>query len=599
MPQQGVTFNGAFLALPGAYYGDNVSAAGPTNPPVTPPMLVIGYGWGPKPKTAVKFTNPQDFQNALRGSPLAAFVPFIANPSPAMTGAQQITFIDASSNTQSSLVLPTSGATTYATLTSTLYGPPSNQMQAQVSAATVAPSGIKLTLIDNYAGTRLVGDNLGVPLMLAYTGSASGVTYSVAASSGAMSGVFTLSSPNAGESVSIPLGAGAYATASALINAINGTGFFLAQGLSSTGGQLPTWLLTSASGAVPASSGAPTYVPVMACLQDLSFWVNQFASTMATAVPGSVADGVASLPAISTPTYFSGARGTPPVNADYAAALNVGLTVPAWTVFCDSNATAVQALMAQHCEIASAPPYGSWRRGFTGSSIGDTVATTQTNALALDSMQMCYVYPGIYVTSTATGLNTLYGGLYAAAAAAAMATGNQIAQPLTNKVLNGTGLELPGGVALTTSQLSALQNAGVMALWAPPQTNLPTILSDITTWQVDDNMENTSSQQVACRYWMAYSVVNTMMRYVGTIATPQSNLNIVKALRKTLNALIFTGGASNGVLASWDPTTLVLNYDGTQQLDNITYNAVLVGQNRYITAYASVQPLQFSITSTS
>src|SRR6202012_2394632 len=99
----------------------------------------------------------------------------------------------------------------------------------------------------------------------------------------------------------------------------------------------------------------------------------QFLSTMATAtVSGAATDTVAFLPVTGVPTFFSGARGIPPTNADYASALNVALGVPGWTVFCDSNAVAVQALLAQHVETASSTPYGMWRRGFTGSSTGAT-----------------------------------------------------------------------------------------------------------------------------------------------------------------------------------------------------------------------------------
>lgn len=600
MPQQGISFAGTFIPLPGAYYQDDVTAAAANAPPTTPPMLVLGYGWGPKPQTPVTFTSPADFAKAVRGAPVGAFIPFIANPSPVQNGAQLVTFIDVSRNTTSLAALVASGALGAQTLlTSALYGPPSNQLSYQVSAGSAA--GLKLTITDNYGGSRYVGDNLTVPFQLAYSGQASGgVNYSVVTSGNAPA--FSVSSPVPSESVTIPIGSGAYATVATLVEALNGTGSYYAVGLSSTGGQLPSNFLTatgSVSLAIPVS-GALQYTNVRAYLQEIAFWVNQFAGASVTAaVSGSAQDSATWLPVTGVPAFFSGATGVPPVNSDYASGLAAALTVPAWTVFADSNATAVQALVAQHCEIASSPPYGMWRRGFTGSSVGDTVATTVVNATNLDSLQMVYVYPGVYRTNTNTGQNQLYGGLYAAAAAAAMATGNIVALPLTNKVLNGNGVEAANaGLQLTASQLSTLQNAGVMALWQTAQFNgPPTILSDVTTWQVDDNVENTSAQQVACRYWLAYSVVTTLRRYVGTIATPTTEATILNALKRLLNALVYTGGASNGVLASWDSNSLVLNYDGTQQLASITVKVVLVGQNRYITCFASVEPLSFTITS--
>ena len=594
MPQQGITFDGQYIGLPGAYYGDDVSGAGPNTPPTTPPLIFLGYGWGPKPKTATTFTNTGDLLAALRGSPAAAFVPFIATPSPQLNGAQQVTFIDVSTNTQSVLPLLASGGGTQTLLTSTLYGPPSNQLTCQVENGSVA--GLKLVLTDNYAAQQLVGDNLTVPFQIAYSGTATGaVTYSVAASA------FAATSPVAGESVTVPLGSGSYATVASVVNYLNGTGHFFAQGLSSTQGELPSTSLTAVTGvAMPIPvSGVPQYVNVRAYLQDIAFWVNQFASTLAGAtVSGSATDSAAWLPVTgAAAVFFSGATGVPPVNNDYAAGLAVALSTPGWAVFCDSNASAVQALLAAHCEIASAAPYGMWRRGFTGSSIGDSVERTQTNAIGLDSLQMNYAYPGIYRTNTSTGANQLYGGLYAAAAAAGIATGNQIAQPLTNKVLNGTGVEqVNAGSPLTSSQMVVLQNSGVQVLYVPQQTGVPTILSDVTTWQVDGNVENTSSQQVACRYWLAYSMVSALRPYVGTIAAPTTEVTILNAAKRMLNALIYTGGASNGVLASWNTGSLVLVYNGTNQVAGVSFSATLVGQNKYITCFATITPLSFTIS---
>lgn len=572
-----------------------MSAAGQVAPPTTPPLLFLGYGWGPKPKTPITFTNPQDLLNALRGAPAADYVQFMANPSPALNGAQLITFIDVSQNTQSQAALIASGGGTQTLLTSTLYGPPSNRLTYTVAAGSTA--GRKLTIFDAFSNSVLVGDNLTVPLQLAYSGAATG-----AVSFAVTTGAFTISSPISGESMTIPLGSGAYATTSALAQYLNGTGFYYAALLSSTNGQLPSNFLTATTGtALPIPvSGALQYVNVNAYLQDIAYWVNQFAATLCTAtVSGSATDVVGFLPVTGNATFFSGARGIPPVNGDYATGLNVGLSNPAWAVFCDSNSTAVQALMAQHVETASSAPYGMWRRGFTGSSAGDTVATTITNSRNLDSYQMNYLYPGIFRINTTTGQNQLYDGLHVAAAAAAMATGNQIAIPLTNKVLNGTGVEAANaGAQLTSSQLSQLQNNGVMAVFVPQQTGVPTILSDVTTWEADNNVENTSSQQVACRFWLAYSAVNALFPYVGTIASPITEVTILKALQRALDALIYTGGSNNGVLASWDRASLKLVFTGSTQTAAITFNAVLVGQNRFITCYATIQPLNFTVTAT-
>lgn len=513
-----------------------------------------------------------------------------------MNGAQQITFIDVSTNTQSAAPLLASGALgAHTTLTSTLYGPPSNLLTAQVTNGTAG--GLKITLNDTYAGVQLVGDNLTVPFDVAYTGTASGgLSYGVVTTG--LSPAFYLTSPSGGESVVLSIASGAFTPVSLLVEAINGTGFWNAQIRSSTQGQLPSLSLTPTGSVamVSGSGGVPQAVHVRAYASDIAFWVNTFASTMATAaVSGAVTDTLGYLPVTGGMTFFSGARGIPPVNGDYASGLNVALSVPGWTVFCDSNAVAVQALLAQHCITASSTPFGMWRRGFTGSSVGETTLTAKTNALNLDTLTMAYVYPGIYRTNTNTGANTLYGGLYAAAAAAGMATGNQIAQPLTNKVLTGNGVEQVGAVALTASQLVDLQNNGVMALFTPLRTGVPTILSDVNTWQVDANVENSSFQQIACRFWLAYSVTNALQEFVGTIASPITEANILNSVKTLLTNLIYLGGNSNGVLVDWQRGSLKLVYTGSQMLAAITFAVMLVGQNRYVTATATIEPTDFTI----
>ena len=618
MPQQGITFDGAYISLPGAYYADNVANAGPNTPPTTPPLLFLGYGWGPKPFTANTYVNPQNLLSALRGGPAAAYVPFMANPSPAVNGAQLITFMDVSSNTQSQLTLNSTGSggasSGLINLTSALYGPPSNQITCQIGIGNFSSSSVingflrNITLTDNYGGNQVSGNNLNWPFEFSYSGAYTGTTIPYAIIASGSTPTFSVTSPVQGESISVNIGSGGYSTVSLLAEYLNGTGNYFATLISATNGTLPCTLLDSATGNITVASGYGAPKAVTAYVNEIIYWFNNFTGGLVTAVSGTgvptyggPGNGLSSGSlAIINPTFFSGATGGPPTNSSYASGLTAALSIPAWTVFCDSNSTAVQALMAQHCETASSAPYGMWRRGFTGSNIGDTVATSVTNAQNLDSLQMAYLYPGIYSTNTTTGQNQLYGGLYAAAAAAAIATGNIVALPLTNKVLNGNGVEDPGGSQLTASQLTTLENGGVMALWQGAQFNgPPTILSDVTTWQVDANVENTSSQQVACRYWLAYSITNVLRQYVGTIASPTTEVTILNAVKRILNALIYTGGSSNGVLASWEPGSLVLTYTGTLQLASITVNVVLVGQNKYITCFATVEPLSFVIVNTS
>lgn len=590
MPNANVSFNGSTLIIPGAYYGDNVQPSAPTAQPTTPPLIFIGYGYGQKPQTSGQYTTPQALLSAIRGGPCSAFVPFLTNPSTQLNGAQIITYINPGENTQSSIVLD-SGASGVVTATSTNYGSPSNLLQIMVQSGSLA--GKKLTVYDGYSNTTAIGDNLGVPFQLAYVGATSGVTYTVSVSAGLATN-FILQSSTSGESFTIPLTSGGYGTVAEVVEYINGTGHYSAIPISQTNGQLPSTSLDGiVSGSLPVSGASYTYENVTASLGDPVYWINQFGGGLATAAVSAGVTSSSGTTLNNIPlTSFTGAVSVPPTNSDYATAFNLALTLPGWVVFADSNSASVQALGTQHALTASQTLNGKWRRFFTGSSIGDSVSTTIANAQALNSISTTYAYPGIYAINTQTGQNQLYGGLYAAAAAAGMATGNFVNTPLTNKSLIGTGVE----VTLTTSQINQLQQAGVMPVYVSPQTGVPTIVSDFTTWQNDANPENIFNQQVACRWFLAYALVSAASPFVGTVAAPADESAILNAEKSMLNSLTYSDSNPAGIISSWNPNSLILNYTGVNQTASIQVDVVLVGQNRFITILANILPLNLTVT---
>jgi hypothetical protein len=151
-------------------------------------------------------------------------------------------------------------------------------------------------------------------------------------------------------------------------------------------------------------------------------------------------------------------------------------------------------------------------------------------------------------------------------------------------------------VALTTSQINQLQGAGVICLRVPQSTGVPTIVSDLTTWQNDNSPENVFNQAVACRQYLAYSLIQTATPYVGGIMGGTSSLGkIKKAITSTLNQLKYSGPGSSGILSSWQNSSLVLTYDGATQTVAITVNVIFVGQVRFVTIYTNVQPLNASV----
>lgn len=604
MPNMDVPFNGSTLIIPGAYYADNVSADLPALAPPTPPLVFLGYGYGPQPFTIQKFSSTQDLQNALRGSPDAAFIPFLATPSPQLNGAQIITFIDCSSNTQSSITLTAgTGATSVLVLTSDLYGLPSNLLQVSVATSSLgaqfpgvnsAAQSSKITLYDGYSGQTYVQDNLGAPFEMAYTGSASSASFQVV-QSGGVATTLNLISANAVETQHIPLGTGNYATVGALVEFINGTGFFTANTL--TNPDLPTSQLdaSSANFTLP-SSGVYSYQYATATINDVAWWINNHAGGLCTAtVSGTPLTGLPGQLNRIMLTHFAGGTSVPPVTSGYASGFNLALTTPGWVVITDLSAAAVQQLGAQHALLASESGYGKWRRFITGSNLGDTTATTLTNAANLDAFQATYVYPGIQRADPISGAIIMRPGLYSAAAVAAMMAGNNANVPLTRKALTATAVE----TSLNISQIDQLQQGGVMPIAVLDQTNVPRVVSDMTTWNVDSNPENVFNQQVAERFYLAYSMVTALNPYVGTPADPYDEMKILNAAKAVLNALVYSQGNQAGVISSWDSTSLRLVYTGANQLAAISVNVVLVGQNRFITTLVDILPLNITITASS
>lgn len=611
MPNQNIQFNGQTLVIPGVAYADNVSAVQPANPALIPPMVFIAYGYGGKPFSAQTFPNGggQALVDALRGAPSADFVPFISNPSTELFSASEVIYINCSENTQSTLILQDSTPKNIVFMTSADYGPPSNLLMAEVQSATTA--GVMMTIFDGYTGiNQASADNLGVPFQIAYTGASSGVTMTVTAVSGTGTAVpgggtvmptgtgatqLALSSPVSGESITVALGTGQYQTVGQLVAYLNTTSHYVAQVLPNVAnGQMPTQFLDSQSAtSLPSPvAGANQFVNCTAGIGGILYWVNQFAVSLASA--SGVIGGTYDVPVNIPLTHFAGAVAGPPTNSDYQSAFNAAALQSAWTVFADSNNPAVIAMGVQHAIDMSEPQNGRWRRFISGSSIGDTVTQAQTQARSMNAYQATYVYPGIWRTDTNTGNNTLYSGLHVAAAVASMMAGNQIAQPLTNVSLIGNGVEAQLSIG-AGGQIDLLQQAGVMPIYIDPLSKEPTIVSDFTTWNNDNNPENTFNQQIGCRQALAYSLSQGLQPYIGTIASPYGLAKIKKAATRILNALIYSPG-NNGILVSWDPKSMVITFDGTVGggTVNFTVSVVFVGQVRFILETAFVLPLNLA-----
>ena len=327
---------------------------------------------------------------------------------------------------------------------------------------------------------------------------------------------------------------------------------------------------------------------------DVVFFINTKALTVASAsIFGSVVSSPALIPALVANQFFTGATNQVPSLANYASGLNVGLTQPAWALFIDNNTPGVRALGNQHAATASTVIYRRWRRFVTGSVLGEPASTAQTNALNINEITTTYVWPGIQATSTLTGLNQTYDGNHVAAAVAGIYTGNPASLPITNKTLLGNGVEQVASLAT----LDLLQGNGVLVLNLDQNTRLPTFLSDVTTWQNDNNPANVFNQQISLRFALDYYIVNSLQPYVGGVASNFTEGQIYNATARALNQVLYNGQNTIGLLNSWDTSTLTVSYDGTTQTATVSVAVVFVGQNRFIVVNITVNPLSIQISS--
>lgn len=593
MPTVEVTIGGETVIVPGVYPNFLTQPVIPTGPLPTGPLVFLAAGYGGVPFAATNYADPQSLSAAMRGAPSSDFINFMFYPSSELNGTTLVTYINVAPNTQSSASLLSSGATAVINMTSVDYGTPSNLIEYSIATGSIG--GKYMTLTDGYSGNVITQDNLGLPFELAYTGTATGVVYNVTSSIAGQATSFTITSPNPGESVSIDLTSQTYGTVIAVINYLNGTGYYNAIGISGLGNMASTSLDLATNIALPAPvSDVYQYVNVTATLGEIVYWISNAINSPATAV---IATGITSAPAYAPVNtalgYFTGATNGVPSLSNYASGFTTALGVPGWVVFADSTNQAIRAQGTQHAIQASSVVERKWRRFVTGSAINDTATTSQTNARSLNSISTTYVAPGVQQISQTTGLLTTYDGLHVGAAVAGMMTGNPVPTPLTNKTIFGTGVEQ----IFSTAAKISLQDNGVMVLDFPSNTRIPTFLSDVTTWQNDNNPTNIFNQQISCRWALGYYLVNNLQQYVGTIASSYTTGVIRNTTTQILNSLIYNGSNSIGILNSWDPTTLTLNFDPATQSLIINVTVIFVGQIRFVPFTVTINPnLNISLT---
>lgn len=573
------SFGGQTLVFPGVY-SSIIPQTNLPNTNATPPILLIGSAAGGNYNTPYTFSSWSDLLTFARGGNIANYIPYFTQPSPVagVSVSNNIIFINVSNNVPSTLTVNTTVAGSNVVLEAANPGAPSNLLNIQIAANSEYSVAMDVTLIDGYSNAAVGGVGLGVPFLLAYNGSASsGVTYNITATE------FVLSSPNPGESFTFSLGA--FSTMSQLVTAINETGVYEAVLFSSTDGNLPTsaWsesyaTLPSAPIALsPPTSGQLNYAAVVVGLPDFIYWVQNIANSLVSIKSINASANAWPLVTMGV-TYFTGGQTVAPQVSDYANGFATALNVPAWIVWCDSDSYTVQLLGAEHAKQASQAGVGGYRRFITGSVLGATPAQAIEIASALSSKETTFVYPGLKVINNTTQTPQVISGHAASAMVASFFAGQYPSQSIINVPLNATGVEQ----SLTAAQIQQLLSAGVMVLAQRLTNSAPSVVQDVTTWQADSNPVNVFNMLVGAAQWTAYTLNNSLQKYIGQPSSPQTLANLQQDVKKTLNALIYSTSNPIGVLASWNPNSLQVSYNGNTQSYNVSVEVQLINEGNYV-----------------
>ena len=300
-------------------------------------------------------------------------------------------------------------------------------------------------------------------------------------------------------------------------------------------------------------------------------------------------------------TYLSGATGTANdvfSSDDWSDALALLETQNIQHLFVPSYSEAVQALAYNHCVDLAAATRARWRIFYTGGAAGQTSDAAALAAPAFDGPTV-YPWNGTEDSNPITGLREQLGGLGTAAQICGLAAGGYASEPLTNKGLRASALEVANP---SDEVVDAMLLAGVTPIAPNPATGAATIVQAITTYQGGPNVMFRKLQGLRIQHTILYGWQRILNDFVGEPLDLETAEKIKARAAAFLDDSIrgpqnpggfLTRGFADGQeLPAWEDLTV--EGDGIDAW-NIQVNAHPVGEGDYILVRTKLTPQRISL----
>lgn len=515
------SFQGSTIIQPGVIA--TRSSSGMSSPSSSQRMVVLlGIsGGGGQPKTLQMLNGQQDAFTKLRSGDLQ----IAAGRSYIDASAPYLAYMRVNPALQATYDVLSSSAPVV-NLKSVDYGVFTNLISTQVAAGTI--QGLKGTVTqDGFSYTK---DNLyQAVLSVQYTGASASALLNVDNAAGTISGsAGTLGS----ESVVWTAPFSTYQTIQQVVNLINSTAGWTATVTGSNPSASTLNFLDSVANA-PAKASP---VIVTANLQALIDWYNT--TSIVTATRPSL---IGALPtAMTAPAYLAGGSDGITTNTDWANVFTALQNVPQARIIVPVTADAsVHAMAATHNAYMSDPTIRHNRISIVGGVKGETVTQVGVRSSNLNSRRVSIIYPGIQDLDYLTGLLTAYDPYLITGQIAALLSSLTITSALTRKPVTAKGLEGTLQSTLQKSDYDSLSDLGVMAIkfFSSEQGSYFGIVRSLTTWQVDNDLDNIELSMVCNEDYVMMKVGDAQDELIGKDGSPSGAGMMQSAADSTLRLL--------------------------------------------------------------
>ena len=519
-----VFFNGRLLTTPTVETIVNDGGLNPQNANVGNSLALVGLCEGGIPKSPMVIRNIAHARQVLRGGELLWAVEKAFAPSSDTSAPGTIYAVRVNPATQATKTLQGgSPLANVLTLKSTDYGSHTNSIQVKIETGSV--KGLKVTT--QQGATYYTQDNLARDAFtIRYTGAELTGTVSVT------EGTVVLKAGATTTTIQLT----DYPTVQRLVERLAGeTGWTT----TINPGVETTAALRGLDGLTDVDAKTAN-LTVTANLQAIIDWINSAAEDLVTAERPT---GALKPPAVTDFVYLTGAINGVSTNSDWSTCFDVLQSEDVQWIAPLSETPAVWGMADSHCQFMSNMGRKE-RRCFVGAGSGLDFEQAVTDATSLNSDRTSYVYPAFY-DYDAYGQVVLMPAYKLAGMCAAAFASMTPGEPLTNKSLRISGLELP---VAAPSDTDFLIRNGIMAVYQNSRGGFR-VAKSITTWRTNNNYNRVEVSTGVALDYTVRSVRERLELFVGKKGTQISLAGIIEEAASILQSLTQKEPFGLGLLA--------------------------------------------------